>query len=393
MTFGVGKDWRVQLVLAGIAGVAAVTVWLSPGILAQGQAERKTISIDRPPVRAIRDPNPSFAAVAVDSDANMLVVSDENLFRVMQYDRRENTPPKARLTEPKRIIGGTNTKFEMACGVYIDPKTKEIYVLNGDTQNWMPVFSTESNGNATPSRSLNIPGHPFQLTADEDNQLLYMTIESNNMISVYRKQAAGAERPVRTIRGNDTLLADPHGIALDIKNRLIFVSNFGNGDLRGGEAGRYGRFDPPSITVYPMDGTGDIKPVRVIQGPKTMMNWPSHLAFHQERQELFVANDADSSVLVFRGSDQGDAAPIRVIKGPKTGIKNPPGIAIDAKLGELYVANMGTPSITVFPVTADGDVAPLRTIRGGPKDAVGLLIGNPGSVGYDTKRDQILVPN
>jgi 6-phosphogluconolactonase (cycloisomerase 2 family) len=142
-----------------------------------------------------------------------------------------------------------------------------------------------------------------------------------------------------------------------------------------------------------MDGMGNIKPLRVIQGPKTMMNWPSHLAFHQERQELFVANDADSSVLVFRASDQGDAAPIRVIKGPKTGIKNPPGIALDAKLSELYVANMGTPSITVFPLTADGDVAPLRTIRGGPKDAVGLLIGNPGSVGYDTKREQILVPN
>jgi DNA-binding beta-propeller fold protein YncE len=370
-----------------------IIAWLASGILVQGQAERKSVVIDRPPIRAIKDPNPSFAAVAVDSEANMLVVSDENLFRVMQYDRRENTPPQARLTEPKRTIGGTNTKFEMACGVYIDPKTKEIYVLNGDTQNWMPVFSTEANGNATPTRALNIPGHPFQLTADEDAQLLYMTIQSNNMISIYRKQATGSEPPVRTIRGNDTLLADPHGIALDLKNRLIFVSNFGNGDLRGANGDRYGRFDPPSITVYPMDGTGNIKPVRVIQGTKTMMNWPSHLAFHQDRQELFVANDADSSVLVFRGSDQGDAAPIRVIKGPKTGIKNPPGIAIDNRLNELYVANMGTPSITVFPVTADGDVAPIRTIRGGPKDAVGLLIGNPGSVGYDTKRDQILVPN
>jgi len=382
-----GKVWPLQLILV------AIIIWLAHGILLQGQADRKSIVIDRPPVRAIRDPNPSFAAVAVDSDANMLVVSDENLFRVMQYDRRDNTPPQVRLTEPKRMIGGTNTKFEMACGVYIDPKTKEIYVLNGDTQNWMPVFSTEARGNATPSRALNIPGHPFQLTADEDNQLLYMTIQSANMISVYRKQASGGERPVRTIGGNDTLLADPHGIALDVKNRLIFVSNFGNGDLRAANGQRYGRFDPPSITVYPMDASGNVKPVHVIQGPKTMMNWPSHLAFHQERQELFVANDADSSVLVFRASDEGDVAPIRVIKGPKTGIKNPPGIAIDPKLGELFVANMGTPSITVFPVTANGDVPPLRTIRGGPKDAVGLLIGNPGSVGYDTRREQILVPN
>src|SRR5437016_7634701 len=291
----------LRLVLAGLL------IWLAYGILMQAQADRKPVVIERAPLRFIKDPNPSFSAVAVDSESNMLVVSDENMFRIMEYDRRESTPPQARLSEPKRIISGTNTKFEMVCGVYIDPKTKEIYALNGDTQNWMPVFSTDARGNTAPSRALNIPGHPFQMAADEDAQLLYMTIQSNNMISVYRKQATGSERPVRTIRGNDTLMADPHGIALDSKNRLIFVSNFGNGDLRGANGDRYGRFDPPSITVYPMDGTGNVKPVRVIQGPKTMMNWPSHLAFHQDRQELFVANDADSSVLVFRGSDQDDA--------------------------------------------------------------------------------------
>jgi len=124
-----------------------------------------------------------------------------------------------------------------------------------------------------------------------------------------------------------------------------------------------------------------------------LMNWPAHMAFDETRQELFVANDADDSILVFKAGDQGDAAPARVIKGPKTGIKNPPGIALDSKLGELYVASMGVPAVTVYPVTANGDVAPTRTIRGGPKDAVGLMIGNPGAVGYDSKREQILVPN
>src|SRR3989475_5441734 len=380
------KVWPLLLLLVGLL------IWLAQGSLAQGQGDRKPVVIERAPLRFIKDPNPSFSAVAVDSDSNMLVVSDENMFRIMEYDRRENTPPQARLSEPKRIISGTATKAEMICGVYIDPKTKEIYALNGDTQNWMPIFSTDARGNVAPNRALNIPGHPFQLAADEEKQLLYMTIQSDNQISVYRKQASGGEKPIRTIRGNDTHLEDPHGIAIDLKNQVIFVSNFGNANLRG-EGGRYGKFGPPSITVYPMEGSGNIKPLRVIEGPKTLMNWPAHMAFHEERQELFVANDADNSIVVFRASDQGDAAPIRVIKGPKTGIKSPPGIALDAKLGELYVANMGTPSITVFPVTATGDVPPLRTIRGGPANAVGLMIGNPGAVGYDSKREQILVPN
>ena len=398
--FRFGKLWGLQLIFA------ALIVWLAQaflidkadiseiagGLQAQAQRDRTPVVLERAPLRFIKDPNPSFSAVAVDSDSNMLVVSDENLFRIMEYDRRDNTPPQARLTEPKRIISGTNTKAEMICGVYIDPKTKDIYALNGDTQHWMPVFSTDARGNAAPTRALNIPGHPFQMAADEEKQLLYMTIQSNNRIAVYRKQASGEEKPLRTIGGLDTQLEDPHGLALDLKNKLIFVSNFGNVDVNAAGA-RYGKFEPPSITVYPMESSGNVKPVRIIEGPKTRMNWPAHLAFHEERQELFVANDGDDSILVFRASDQGDAAPIRVIKGPKTGVKSPPGLALDSKLNELYVANMGTPSVTVFPVTANGDVAPVRTIRGGPAGAVGLMIGNPGAVGYDTRREQILVPN
>jgi len=54
---------------------------------------------------------------------------------------------------------------------------------------------------------------------------------------------------------------------------------------------------------------------------------------------------------------------------------------------------MGNYSISVFPVTANGNAAPLRTIRGGPTDRVALMIGNPGAISYDRKREEILVPN
>src|SRR5207237_9299696 len=148
--------------------------------------------------------------------------------------------------------------------------------------------------NVVPNRALNIPCHPCQMAADDDQHFLYMTIQSDNQISVYRKQASGGEKPVRTIRGNDTRLEDPHGLALDLKNRLIFVSNFGNGNVRG-TGGRYGTFAPPSITVYPMEGSGNIKPVRVIAGLKTLMNWPAHMTFHQTSPALLVANHTNNS--------------------------------------------------------------------------------------------------
>jgi hypothetical protein len=101
----------------------------------------------------------------------------------------------------------------------------------------------------------------------------------------------------------------------------------------------------------------------------------------------------DHSVVVFKTTDGGDVTPTRIIKGPKTNVKNPTGVALDLKNKELWVASMGNHSATVFPMTANGNAAPLRTIRGGPANEMSLMIGNPGAVGYDTKRDEILVPN
>jgi len=370
-------------------------------LLAQGPSQdRKPITLDRAPARVIKDQYPSFSAVAINAEENMLVVTDENLYQILEYDRRENTPPQARLTEPKRIISGPNTRAEMMCGVYIDPVTKEVYVLNNDTQNWLPVFPRDARGNATPSRYLAAPHGTFGIAVNEETQQMFMTVQHQNSVVVYRKQASGDEKPLRTIAGSDTQLEDPHGIALDIKNKLIFVSNFGNAQVsppgsRGGRraAETYGKFEPPSITVYPLEASGNVKPLWIIEGPQTTLNWPSHIALHEPRQELFIANDADDSILVFRAGDKGNVAPIRTIKGPNTGIKNPPGIALDIKNAEITVASMGTHAVLFFPVTADGDVKPSRIIRAGPANQVALNIGNPGAVGYDSKRGQILVPN
>ena len=98
-------------------------------------------------------------------------------------------------------------------------------------------------------------------------------------------------------------------------------------------------------------------------------------------------------MLVFRVTDSGDVAPTRVIKGPRTQLQNPTGIAVDRVNNEVWASSMGNYKLTAYPITADGDVAPLRTNRGGPDGRTGQMIGNPGAVGYDTKRQEILVPN
>ena len=98
-------------------------------------------------------------------------------------------------------------------------------------------------------------------------------------------------------------------------------------------------------------------------------------------------------VLVFDTAAQGDAAPKRVLKGPRSMIKNPTAVYLDLEHNELWVTNYGNHSATVYPRNAAGDPAPLRVIRSGPLGAATPMLGNPHPVAYDTKRDQLLVPN
>jgi hypothetical protein len=383
------------------------------------EARTRQGQINKKPARYLKDPYPAWSAIAVNADNDMVMVTDENLFRIVEYSRRDNTPANTQITEPRRVIGGPDTKTEMMCGAYIDPKTLDVYVTNNDTQNWLPVFSREARGNAKPERMLMTPHRTWGIAADEQRQELYMTVQDPPLVIVYRKQAANNEAPLRILEGDATELADPHGIAFDMKRDLMVITNHGHRRFYGGPAVSLlkqpweewinrtddlnspprqrllgaGQFDLPSITIHQRGVSGNTAPVRVIKGPKTQLNWPSHVAVHEDRGEIFVANDADDSVLVFKITDGGDVAPTRVIKGPRARIKNPTGLTIDPRNNELWVASMGNYTITVFPITASGDAAPVRTIRGGPQDHVALMIGNPGAVGYDRKRQEILVPN
>jgi hypothetical protein len=364
-------------------------------------ADQRNLIRDRAPLRTIKDPYPTYSAVALDLQHGEIVLQDENLFQIMVYDRTANTPPTATMTEPKRVIGGHETKIEFNCGLYIDPKTGDIYSVNNDTLNTMTVFNREAKGDVKPTRELHTPHRSYGIAVDEQAEELFMTRQDPAEVYVFRKYAEGDEEPLRILRGNKTLLSDVHGIALDTKNGWMFVANYGNGGTYregpdgeiGGKIPGSGRFTPPSITVYPIKAEGDTAPIRVIEGPNTQFNWPAHLSIDEERGEIYVANDGGHSVLVFKVTDNGNVAPTRVIKGAKTQIRNPTGLYVDTKNNELVVANMGNHMATVYPRDANGDVAPLRVIRGAPLDTPALQIGNPGAVAYDTKRNEILVPN
>ena len=366
----------------------------------------------RKPERMIRDPYAAYSAVAVDRNHDEVVLTDENLFNIWVYDRNTRTSPD-KSSEPKRIIGGLNTKIEFQCGLYIDPANGDIYAVNNDTIDTLVIFSRRAVGDVKPDRELHTPHGTFGIAVDEQKQELFLTVQHDNAIVVYNKSAQGDEPPLRVIQGDDTGLADPHGMALDAKRGLLYVTNHGSTHRvsedvsarrrrdqapglplsRDNAVPGSGKIGPPSITVYAKDAQGDARPLRTIQGRTTQMNWPTGIVVDEDRNLVYVANDGGNSVLVFDGAASGDAAPVRVLHGPASMVSNPTGIFLDKKNNELWVTNFGNHTSAVYNPDANGDAAPIRVLRSAPPNQPVPGLGNPHPIAYDTKRDQILVPN
>jgi DNA-binding beta-propeller fold protein YncE len=367
---------------------------------------------DIPPLRMVVDPYPSFNGVAVDPTNDLVLMSDTNRKSLLVYDRMTGSAASKEAAAPRQQIMGPETGVGFAAGVAMDPAHRELFTVNNDVEDRLVAFDYDARGNVKPKRLLYVPHQSWGIALARKRDEMALSVQTPNMYVVFRRDAQKFDAPLRSVRGPKTAMADPHGIYFDETHNEVFVANHGNfrpGELitsytaydpresrqeRTGnqfsETAR-GRYLPSSVTVYDGDSTGDVAPIRTISGPQSQIDWPMGIAVDETNNELIVANNGDSSVLIFSRTASGDIPPRRVIRGPLTGIKGPMGVAI-AK-DELWVANFGDHTALVFPRLATGNVAPRRIVRNAPAGKPTSGFGNPYAVTYDTKRQEVLVPN
>jgi len=361
---------------------------------------------DIPAARSIIDPHPAFVGVAVDPVNDIVVMADTNRKSVVSYDRHVGQVRSAETSEMRRQIIGPETNIGFVAGVAVDPARRELYAVNNDIEDTMMVWSYDAEGNAKPSRMLAVPHQAWGLALSPTRNEIAVSIELQNAVVVYRREAVGLEAPVRYIRGALTGMADPHGVFWDEQHNEIAVANHGN--FRGlaknmglgcmqvaadDVPAEGGRFQLPSLTFYSATASGDEKPLRTIAGERTQLDWPMGIDIDAVHDEVAVANNGDNSILVFRRTQSGDGTPLRVIRGSRTGINRPMGVSIDTKNNEIWVSNFGDHTALVFARYARGNVVPRRIIRSAPAGAPSAGFGNPMAVAYDSKREEILVPN
>jgi len=241
-------------------------------------------------------------------------------------------PDAINSAKPTRFIHGPHTRLWHPFGLAID-ESGNLYVANAvgidfhakyQRTSSVLVFAPKADGDAAPIRE--IVGPRTRLSAVRaiavgSDGYIYVSGGHNldNLripffINVYAPKAAGDQPPVRRIAGEAPTSAEftdslTQGQEWIKKNRLDKVMTGDPGDL-----------------LYELHNS-----------PR--LNRPAQMAL-DHAGNLWVANINAWRITEYAPGASGNVKPIRVIEGDKTGLLQPAGIAVDGD-GNVYVSNFG----------------------------------------------------
>jgi hypothetical protein len=124
-----------------------------------------------------------------------------------------------------------------------------------------------------------------------------------------------------------------------------------------------------AVLVFKADASGEVPPLRAIQGTRTRLVRPHTVAVDPVNNEILTADPSMRAIVVFDRMANGNVAAKRVISGPKTGLLDIVGLDVDPIRNVIVAAsrkgNGEKVGLFVFDRLANGDVEPKRFI-GGP---------------------------
>jgi DNA-binding beta-propeller fold protein YncE len=148
----------------------------------------------------------------------------------------------------------------------------------------------------------------------------------------------------------------------------------------------------PRLLIYNDANTvsGSTSPNRVVSGGLTTLSGPRGIAVDMARDQIYVANFLNDSILVFHNARTvtGGAAPNRTITGAP--LSRPSALFIEVVNDRLYVANTNGNSILIYDNASalNGGVAPSRTLAG-----MATTLNAPLGVYVDATRNLLYVAN
>lgn len=389
---------RIALSARRALALAAFVVAVGPLVPAR--------ATDVAPLRVIQDHDPNFDTLWVDLKNDEILVGNDAQETLQVYSRKANgvVAPLREIKGHKTRPGEVETFITFPGQVIVDPSHDEIWSVGNDIADLVTVYPRNADGAVAPIRRIDgkLPQLRFNrswgIALDTANDEIAVSHQKRNRISIFARTTDTDKNPAattkRTISGSQTGLLNPHGVFIDPAANEIYVTNLGHSSSADAATGLpVGSTAPPSITVYARTASGNVKPLRTIQGEATKLDNARPIFVDPQRHEIVVADGSPTNALLFFDQRaRGDVQPLRIIKGHRTGLENPTGVFVDTTHHEILVANWGNHTITVYPQGGEGNIEPLRAISP-TRSRAAAGIGNPGAIYVDPERDEIGVVN
>ncbi|MBI3802396.1 MAG: beta-propeller fold lactonase family protein [Nitrospirae bacterium] len=186
---------------------------------------------------------------------------------------------------------------------------------------------------------------------------LYVVNGGTGSVSAF-DSAVTADGDLSPSRHFPETLAGPTGLFLDPTTDTLYVANTGQNAVL--------IFEHASTLRPPV---GLTSPTRMISGPQTRLQRPSALFYDTVQQRLYVANEGDSSVVVFHASCatsallNGNIPPCKVIAGPSTAIHSPKALALDTGKDILYLSNTQADNLLAYDQATSRGGAPADCVK------------------------------
>jgi DNA-binding beta-propeller fold protein YncE len=255
---------------------------------------------------------------------------------------------------PQRLLAGQASKLGRTMhDIHYNPVRDEFYVGNPFAQAIL-TFRGGAQGEESPIRIIQGPKTRFQkpdvLEVDNVNGELY--VPQGEEILVFPITGNGDVPPIRTLRGGTAGWTASGGSAVDPIHNVYVAAGNVRGAPRRGPGNRV-----TSLLIFDRLANGEVKPLRVIRGPKTGLNHIRQIEIQPEKGWIVVTDEFDGGIPEPEGTfigvwsinDSGDVPPRWKIEGkPGNKMKKPHGIALDSKHKEIYIADMTLNAVLTF---------------------------------------------
>lgn len=297
---------------------------------------------------------------------------------------------------PYRALTDASTGMQWPYAMVYESKEDVVYV--GDFYaSSVRVFAVGTNGNSVPLRVLDSPAlqQIKGIAVDSVNDEIVLNA-GFCFACAFPRTASGNAARLRGLGwgGNTaTQLNSPSSLAVNPAQNEIYIADSDFGSSTTPNLGK--------VFTFARTADGDVAPLRVLQGALTRIDQGTPvIAFDPDSQLLFVLTSTTDTpnhikhgrILVFPANASGNVAPLRVIEGAATGLDTAIntyfyGMSFDAANQRLLVSinSNNTPAanmVLVFATGDSGDVAPLLALGGASTgmSSIGAAIAVPDRI-------------